>query len=292
MLRNTAYSAAGVFALASLLLGQGSQTVPGPTTTTPNAVVPGVTYQAANPNYMTRNPFYFEGRVDWNLLNIKTPADAWEFTQRGIHYQDDMEDSASAIADFRTAVSMNSVSNGTCQILTTAVTSASVINPPPCMFTPRLRLAHLIKSTQPTAAIDLFNQVLQIDPLRLGIYQYIGEVYISMASNAADQTSKTAFYNQAISAFRSELALSPVTPTTIAVTGDKANNEHTHWSLAEVYEALGDEENQAVELQAYLDASQWHSDVYPWRIPLARARLTRLSAHRRPGAILPQGIVK
>ena len=31
------------------------------------AYKPGITYQATNPNYPVRNPFYFEGRVDWDL---------------------------------------------------------------------------------------------------------------------------------------------------------------------------------------------------------------------------------
>src|SRR4051812_3283951 len=87
---------------------------------TDSTYVPGVTYQTDNPNYFVRNPFYFEGRIDWNLLKITTPKDTWEFAQRGIHFQDDLEDRASAIADYRTSLSMNSLSNGTCQILKAA----------------------------------------------------------------------------------------------------------------------------------------------------------------------------
>jgi tetratricopeptide (TPR) repeat protein len=273
----------GIILLLAALpaFGQGSQTVPGPSTVTPDAYVPGTTYQADNPNYMTRNPFYFEGRVDWNLLKITNPANTWEFVQRGIHYQDDLEDTASAIADFQQAISMNSLSNGTCQIITAAVPNSPNLNPAPCMFTPRLRLAHLVKATTPLVAIELFQEVLKIDPLRLGVNEYIGEVYMSMASTAADTASKNAFLNQAIAAFQAELTLSPVTPATIALTGDKANNEHVHWSLAEVYSQLGDQASQAAELQAYLDASQWHSDTYAWRIQLAKVRLAKLPAHLR-----------
>ena len=35
-----------------------------------NTYKPGVTYQKTNPNYPAPNPFYFEGRVDWDLLKI------------------------------------------------------------------------------------------------------------------------------------------------------------------------------------------------------------------------------
>ena len=66
-------------------------------TTTP--YVAGVTFQKDNPNYPKRNPFYFEGRIDWNLLKIDTPNDTWEFAQRGIHKQDDLLDIPGAISD-------------------------------------------------------------------------------------------------------------------------------------------------------------------------------------------------
>jgi hypothetical protein len=271
------FTAATVSALVPSAFGQGSQTIPGPSTGTPNSYIPGVTYEATNPNYMTRNPYYFEGRVDWNLLKITTPSNPWEFVQRAIHEQDDLEDTVAATADYQTALAQNSLANGTCQILTTTPANPQNVNPAPCMFTPRLRLAHLIEATNPTGAITLFQQVLQIDPLRLGVNAYIGDVYASMAAAAADQTSKTAFYNQAIAAYKAELLLSPVTPASIALTGDKANNEHVHWSLSEIYEQLNDPKDQAAELQAYLDAAQWHSDTYAWHIQLAKARLAKLA---------------
>ena len=66
-----------------------------------------------------------------------------------------------------------------------------------------------------------------------------------------------------------------------ALTGDKANNAHVHWSLARIYGELGDIDSQAAELQAYLDATQWHSDTYAWRIPLAKERLAKLKAALR-----------
>ena len=53
-----------------------------------------------------------------------------------------------------------------------------------------------------------------------------------------------------------------------------------------------DEASQATELRAYLDASQWHSDVYPWRIQLAKARLAKLQGHRRPVSNVPAGAIK
>ena len=110
--------------IALLILGgaasAAAQGVTGAVTTGDGPYVPGVTYQADNPNYLNRNPFNFEGRVDWNLLKITTPSSMWEFVQRGIHNQDDLEDIPAAIADYQKALSMNSLSNGTCQIFRTA----------------------------------------------------------------------------------------------------------------------------------------------------------------------------
>ena len=32
-------------------------------------------FQSTNPNYPKPNPFYFEGKIDWNLLGITTAAE-------------------------------------------------------------------------------------------------------------------------------------------------------------------------------------------------------------------------
>ncbi|HLJ47887.1 MAG TPA: hypothetical protein VKU01_17850 [Bryobacteraceae bacterium] len=230
---------------------------------------PGVTYQTANPNYPVRNPFYFEGRVDWDLLRIDQPSNAWEFAQRGIHKQDDLEDFQGAMDDYRTALSMNSRVNGTCQILTSAPAGfGQTTDPPPCMFTVRLRLGNLLRWTNPEDAIALFKEVLEIDPLRLGVNALIGDTYAGMPDSAA----------HAIAAYKAELALSPVTDVSKAVTGDEANNAHVHWSLAGLYEKMGLAAEAVTELDLYLKATQWHSDTYPWRIELAKRRMTRLQS--------------
>lgn len=267
---------AGIGMLAVTFSAVGQNTPTGNLTTGSGPYVPGVTYQADNPNYLNRNPFFFEGRVDWNLLKITNPSTVWEFVQRGIHYQDDLEDMPSAIADYQKALSMNSLQNGTCQIITNAMAPNTTLTPAPCMFTPRLRLAHLLIEDQPDVSIGLYQEVLQIDALRLGINFLLGEAYEVKAEKAADEGSKEAFLEKAIEAFEAEIELSPVTPEYTALTGDKANNAHVHWALGEIYAELGNKTREAEELQAYLDATQWHSDTYAWHIPLAKARLVKL----------------
>lgn len=235
-------------------------------------------FQNGNANYPTRNPFYFEGRVDWDLLQITQPGNAWEYAQRGIHYQDDLNDTAGAISDYQKAISLNSLQNGTCQLITSAPANfGQAVDPAPCMFTVRLRLANLLENSDPQTAIGLFQEVLLIDPLRLGVNAMMGETYVKIARQASDDNARSAAYNQAIAAYQAELALSPVTPLSISLTGDLANNAHVHWALAEIYRTLGSDSDQARELDLYLKATKQHSDTYAWRIQLAQKRLQQLT---------------
>jgi tetratricopeptide (TPR) repeat protein len=236
-------------------------------------------FQSSNPNYPMPNPFYFEGKIDWNLLNITQPQNAWEYLQRGIHFQDDMDDISDAINDYRTSLSMNSLQSNTCQIVTATTVANGVpkqLTPAPCMFTVRLRLGYLLRATDPNTAIQLFQEVLKIDPQRLGVNTLIAETYVIEAQQASDPTTQQQAYSNAVAAYQAELALSPVTPQSTALTGDTANNSKVHWELAQVFIALGQNSQAKSELQAYVAATTWHSDIYPWRIPLAQKQIATL----------------
>jgi tetratricopeptide (TPR) repeat protein len=144
------------------------------------------------------------------------------------------------------------------------------------MFTVRLRLAGLLQQSSPQEAIALYQEVVMIDPLKLGVLASIAAVYAAMAAKESTPDATKADYNKAITEYQAELALSPVTDFTIALTGDLANNAHVHWGLAGIYRALADQTNEASELDLYMKATLWHSDTYPWRITLASARLKDL----------------
>src|SRR5579871_6654872 len=169
-------------------------------------------FQKSNPNYPLPNPFYFEGKIDWEKLGISQPTNAWEYAQHGMHLQDDLEDTAGAIADYQKSLSMNSLANGTCQIVTKATMVngklPSQLDPPPCMFTVRLRLAYLLRQSSPATAIGLFQEVLSIDPLRLGVNEMMGETYMIEASQAQNNAERQTAWQQAIAAFKAEIALS------------------------------------------------------------------------------------
>ena len=228
-----------------------------------------------NSNYPKPNPFYFEGKINYELLGIDTPQNAWEFAQRGIYKQDDLEDLEGAIADYRQSIAQNSLQNGTCQLVTTSPIPATM-NPPPCMFTVRSRLGYLLlEADKPAEAIPLFQEVLQIDPLRLEINALIGEAYMKEAEEAP-AAEKPALLAKAVDAFKAELALSPVTSSMIQLTGDEANNAQVHWALAEAYEKLSKPTDAVAELNLYLKATKWHSDTYPWRIELAKKKIEEL----------------
>jgi len=260
--------------LAVAALAQTSPTAP---------YIPGTTFQNFNANYPKPNPFYFEGKIDWEKLNITQPANTWEYMQRGIHKQDDLHDLPGAIADYQQSLAMNSLKAGTCQLVTSATlvngVLPSTLNPAPCMFTVRLRLAYLLRETDPQTAVSLYEEVLQIDPLRPDVEFLMGEAYLVEAEEAQTDADRATAYQNAISAFQAELALNPVTPQYTALTGDEANSAHVHWSLAEVYEKLGRDEDAVSEFKLYLLATQWHSDVYPWRITLAKKKIQTLSGN-------------
>lgn len=240
-----------------------------------------------NPNYLDRNPFYFEGKVDYELLGIDQPVDAWEFMQRGIHRQDDLEDREGAIRDYRAAIERNNPGNGTCQIVKTLPSTTlefQQLTPPPCLFTPRLRLGYLLLHEDTLQAIELFRQVTDIDPQRLEVNALIGEAYEILGDEASDPEDREAFYREAVGALRAELVLSPVTELTRRLTGDEANNAHAHWMLARIQEKLNNHGEALFALDQYLKATRWHSDVYPWRIPLAQRRMEQLRARLGPSS--------
>ena len=233
------------------------------------------TARETNPNYPARNPFYFEGKIDYELLGINKPSNTWEHMQRGIQRQDDQEDYHGAIQDYRRALELNSKENGTCQIVTSVPENFNTLDPAPCIFTLRLRLGYLLIHDEPRESIRLFREVLEIDPLRLDVRFLIAEAYEILAEETADKQKQTEIYVKAIEELRAELALTPPVSDP-KLSPDEANNAHTHWLMAEIYEKL-DQHNEAIEAFAnYLQATRWHSDVLPWRLQLAEKKIEEL----------------
>ena len=136
------------------------------------------TAQEDNPNYPARNPFFFEGKIDWELLKIDQPSTAWEYMQRGIYRQDDLEDEEAAVEDYKKALEMKQSRERdlpACDLGAGRFFDAYA--PPPCMFTLRLRLGYLLIHDDPEESVRLFKEVLEIDPMRLEVNFLIAEAY-------------------------------------------------------------------------------------------------------------------
>ena len=140
----------------------------------------------------------------------------------------------------------------------------------------RKRKLSILKKTNPPEAIGFFQEVMNIDPLHLGVEAFIGEAYTLMADQATDPSDQQQYRQNAVAAYQAELSLSPVTELSKKVTGDEANNAHVHWALAALYEKIGEPGAAVRELDLYLKATKWHSDTYPWRIMLAQKRMQKL----------------
>ncbi len=247
-------------------------------------------FQSSNPNYPNPNPFYFEGKIDWNLLGITQPQNAWEYLQRGMHFQDDLDDIPDAISDYQTSLSMNSLQNQTCQIVTAATLVLSTATVP-AQLTPRSMHVHRAVAARLLVARN------RVPAPRLALPGSASNRSAKTGSEHADRRGvrdRSAGGDRstgpAAGLYERHRRVSGGTgafsgdPQSIALTGDQANNSKVHWELAKVYEATGQNDLAESELQSYLLATQWHSDVYPWRIALARAKSKRW--HER-SSILP-----
>src|SRR5260370_33117074 len=105
------------------------------------------------------------------------------------------------------------------------------------MFTVRLRLGYLLRQTNPSTAIGLYQEVLQIHPQRLAANTLIAETYVIEAQPATVAQTQQQAYANAAAVYLAELALSPATAQNTALTTDLANTSKLPWQLAPVHTA-------------------------------------------------------
>src|SRR5260370_38342486 len=111
---------------------------------------------------------------------------------------------AGEAAAYRQSIALNNLANKTCQLVTTPPPSTGQLDPPPCMFTVRLRLAGLLREEAPEDAVALYQEALLIDPLRLGLHAAIAEAYVVEAEAATDPTTVKDSYQQPVRELKSE----------------------------------------------------------------------------------------
>lgn len=203
----------------------------------------GIDSPGAIPAPQNPNPtHFFEERVDWPLLNIAEPRTAWEYTQRGIHFQDDVGDMDAAMADYMSADALE------------RERSCGPGLPVPehaCLQILRARLANIyLERGEYSRAIAELEFILEENPFAPGLHFEIAEAHLGLGEE-----------EEAISEFEHELEIQPC-------------HQATHFELGELLLERGDEIGGRQHLTEYLQQALLHCDSFPHRILKARKLLT------------------
>ncbi len=185
---------------------------------------------------------FFEERVDWPLLNIDEPRTAWEYTQRGIYFQDDVGDLGAAMADYMRAAELERERS-----------CGPGLTPPPgraCLLILHARLANIyLERGEYQKAIEELEFILEENPLAPGIHFELAEAYLGLGDR-----------EKAIEEFERELQNQPC-------------HQPTHFELGELLIEEGREEEGRAHLTEYLRQALLHCDPFPHKILKARKLL-------------------
>jgi len=188
---------------------------------------------------------FFEGRVNWPLLNISEPRTAWEYTQRGIYFQDDLDDLNAAMADYMQA-----------DALERERSCGPGIAPPghACLQILHARLSNIyLESGQFQKAIDEIDFILEENPFAQGLHFELAKAHLGLGDRAG-----------AIEEFQRELEIQPC-------------HQESHFELGELLLEAGpqmDEMGGREHLTEYLQQAFLHCDSFPFKILKARKLLT------------------
>ena len=187
------------------------------------------------------NPvFFFEGKVDWLLLEIAEPRTAWEYTQRGMFLQDEMEDVDAALADYLQAE----------ELLEEIAERLNDPTLPERLLILHFRLGNIyLERGSYQEAIHEFEILLEEDPELSGVNRHIGEAHVGLGE-----------FEQAFEFFEEELRQNPLNQKTLYEVG-------LFLLEPEVQLEGVDQEALAREhLQTYLQEAAFHCDTYPYKI--------------------------
>ena len=213
----------------------------------------GIDSQGAYPLPQSPDPLlFFEAKAYWPALNIEQPRTAWEYVQRGIYKQDELEDVDGAIADYMEAERLNdhilliharlgyiNLKRGK-ELASVATSSAAAI-------------AAL------TESVRRYDEVLEEQPHREGIHAKLGEAYqikygITRLQSDADK---------ALEEYQAELNGSPTFQKVL-------------YERAKLFRDLGRRDEARASMEAYLAQTVLHGDPYPYKILAARKFLQDL----------------
>ena len=187
------------------------------------------------------NPvFFFEGKVDWLLLEIDEPRTAWEYTQRGMFMQDEMDNVEAALADYLHAE----------ELLEEIAERLNDPTLPERLLILHFRLGNIyLHQGDYQDAIHEFEILLHEDPEISGANRHIAESYFGLGD-----------FEQAFEHFEEELHINPLSQKTLY--------EFGLFLLEPDVQLEGvDQEALAREhLQTYLQEAAFHCDTYPHKI--------------------------
>jgi tetratricopeptide (TPR) repeat protein len=187
------------------------------------------------------NPvFFFEGKVDWLLLEIAEPRTAWEYTQRGMFLQDDVEDVDAALEDYLHAK----------ELLAEIAERLNDPTLPDRLLILHFRMANIyLKRGNYREAIQEFEVLLEEDPELSGVNRHIAEAYDGLRE-----------FENAYKAYQEELKLNPLNQKTLF--------EFALFLLEpEVrLEGVVQETVAREHLEIYLQEAAYHCDTYPYKI--------------------------
>lgn len=202
----------------------------------------GIDSVGARPSPQPAEPaLYFEAKASWPALGIDEPRTAWEFVQRGMHRQDELEDEAGAIEDYHAAEALDS------HIL---------------LIHARLGNLHLRRGREKLAdpaqrasaradleeAVHRYEEVEHEQPHRAGIAARIGEAHHALYELGGEASEADA----ALEAYNRELARSP-------------GHQPTLYAVGMLLRSLGRDDEARPHLERYLDSTERHGDPYPWK---------------------------
>jgi tetratricopeptide (TPR) repeat protein len=217
----------------------------------------GIGSQAGEPAEQKPDPtFFFEERVNWPALQKQIPGGeprtAWEYAQRGMYKQDELEDVAAAVADYQTSESMNPrIQIVQARLAVIALKDAEHLE----------ELGQYQQAvTRLDEAIGRLDHILEESPFHQSLHYLLGEAY-EAKHTALDQLGDASGSAEALAKaeeeFQQELELAPA-------------SQRSHLALAELLIEEGRNDQAVQHLTVYLCQAKLHSDTVPLRILKAR----------------------
>lgn len=215
----------------------------------PNPLYVGQDSVGGKPRLQPPKPvLFFEAKAHWPSLGIDEPRTAWEYAQRGMYRQDDLEDVDGAVADYRTALDLDS------HLLIARARLGTIL-----LNRARVETSTTTAINEIDEAVHEFEEILHEQPHRAGMHKKIADAYALKYR----LTNDPAIADMAITEYRAELAMAP-------------RNQACHYALAFLLDGLGRPTEARDHIDRYLEQARYHSDPYPYRILRAERLRQRL----------------